>query len=151
MNHRLGTVLAALLGVALGTVLLWPDGALVNRGVVAVYVFMLYRVGVPAWVGPEHYAAALNVLALVPFGWLGVVWLRRRVVLVVAVLGGASVLVETLQLLPVLHRQASLLDVACNTGGALLGALAGSLVVRHEAAGDELVDEGSHVGRDDLR
>ena len=131
--------------------MLWPDGALVNRGVVAVYVFMLHRVGAPGWIGPEDYAAALNVLVLVPFGWLGVVWLRRRAVVVVAVLGGASVVVETVQLLPVLHRQASLLDVACNTGGALLGAIAGSLVVRHEAARDEPVDEGPHVGRDDLR
>ncbi len=148
MLRRVGTVLALIFAVLLGGVLLWPDGSLVNRAVVELYVVLL-NAGVPSSVRPEHYAAALNVVAFVPLGWLGVAWLRRQVVVVVAVLAGLSASVEALQLLPFLHRQPTLLDVVCNTAGALVGALAGSLV-RGEPAVDELVDEGHDVGRHDL-
>lgn len=148
MLRRVGTVLALVFAVLLGGVLLWPDGSLVNRGVVELYVVLL-DAGVPSSVRPEHYAAALNVVAFVPLGWLGVAWLRRRVVVVVAALAGLSATVEALQLLPFLHRETTLLDVVCNTAGAVLGALAGSLV-RDEPPVDELVDEGHDVGRHDL-
>ncbi|MBM6399149.1 VanZ family protein [Phycicoccus sonneratiae] len=148
MLRRVATVLALVFAVLLGGVLLWPDGSLVNRAVVEVYVVLLHA-GVPSSVRPEHYAAALNVLAFVPLGWLGVAWLRRRVPVVVLALGGLSAAVEAVQLLPVLHREATLLDVACNTAGALLGALAGSLV-REQPTGEELVDEGRDVGGDHL-
>lgn len=148
MLRRVGTVLALVFAVLLGGVLFWPDGSLVNRAVVEVYVVLL-NAGVPPSVRPEHYGAALNVVAFVPLGWLGVAWLRRRVLVVVAVLAAFSTSVELLQLLPFLHRDATPLDVACNTAGALLGALLGSLV-RDEPAVDEPVDEGRDVGRHDL-
>ncbi len=81
MLRRVGTVLALVFAVLLGGVLFWPDGSLVNRGVVEVYVVLL-DAGVPPAVRPEHYGAALNVVAFVPLGWLGVAWLRRRVAVV---------------------------------------------------------------------
>ncbi|NHA68795.1 VanZ family protein [Phycicoccus flavus] len=147
-RRRAGVVLAAVAAVVLGLAVLWPDGSLVNRGVVAVYVFFLQR-GMPQAVLPEHYAAVLNVLGFVPLGWLGVVLLRRGVLAVTLGLGALSVLVELVQLLPVLQREASLLDVACNTGGALVGALVASRADQ-QPHGDEGVDERRDVRGDDV-
>lgn len=154
MARRVGTVVALVLAVALGAVLLWPDGWAVNRLVVRIYVFFL-DLGMPQAVTPEHYAAGLNVLAFVPLGWLGVAALRRRPWQVVGVLTAASVVVETAQLLPVLGREASIGDVVCNAGGAALGALLASVQVgrrvpREHAGGDEAVDERRDPARDDL-
>jgi VanZ family protein len=155
MARRAGTVVAAVLAVLLGALVLWPDGERVRRLVLDVYLFFLQR-GVPPSVTPEHYAAALNVLAFVPLGWLGVA-LGRRPRTVVLALAAASGLVETLQLLPFLHRDASLLDVACNTAGAAVGALAASAVVGRggrrleDAGGEESLDESLDAGRDDRR
>ncbi len=158
MARRLTTTLAVVLAVGLGLVLLWPDGWVVNRLVVDVYVFFLAR-GMPQAVTPEHYAAALNVLAFVPFGWLGVVGLRRRPWVVVAALAAVSMLVESVQLWPALHRDASPLDVVLNVTGAVVGALAGSLAIRRSGRGgdredagrDEPVDEGGDARSDRLR
>lgn len=146
--RRPGTGVAVVLAVLLVPVLLWPDGEAVRRVVVDGYVVLLER-GMPPAVRPEHYAAVLNVLAFVPLGWLGVAALRRRVATTVLVLAGASALVELVQLLPVLDREASLLDVACNTAGAALGALAASRV-REDPRRDEVVDEAGHVVGDHL-
>ncbi len=147
MARRAGTALALVLAVLLGVGLLWPDGAVVNRAVVRVYV-VLHRAGVPDGVGPPAYAAVLNVLAFVPLAWLGVVALGWRVRTVVGLLSAASVTVELLQLLPVLDREPSLLDVACNSAGALVGALVGSRVAREHPRVEELVEERRDVGGD---
>ncbi len=157
MARRLTTALAVVLAVALGLVLLWPDGWVVNRAVVDVYVFFLER-GMPQAVTPDHYAAALNVIAFVPFGWLGVAWLRRRPWVVVAALAAVSTLVELVQLWPALHRESSPLDVLLNVCGAAAGALLGSLATRggrpedlQDPGRDEPVDERGHPGADRLR
>lgn len=155
MARRAGTVVAAVLALLLGALVLWPDGERVRRLVLDVYLFFLHR-GVPPSVTPEHYAAVLNVLAFVPLGWLGVA-LGRRPRTVVLVLAVSSAVIEALQLLPILHRDASLLDVACNTTGAAAGALAASAFVGRsrrrvqDPGGDEAVDEPLDVRRDDLR
>lgn len=146
--RRAGIAAAVLLATLLGLALLWPDGTAVNRAVVAVYVFFLER-GMPQAVLPEHYAALLNVLAFVPLGWLGVVALRRRVRTTVLALAGLSVLAELAQLLPVVHREPSVVDVVANTAGALAGALLGSRA-RDEARRDEVVEEPEDVARDDV-
>jgi glycopeptide antibiotics resistance protein len=154
-RRRLGTALAVALAVVLGAVVLWPNGEQVRRVILDVYLFFLHR-GVPGWVTPEWYANALNILVVVPLGWLGVVALRQPPVRVVALLAGASALVETLQLLPALHREASLLDVACNAAGALVGAWLGSVAVRRggvdvqHAGSHQLVEERRDVGSDEL-
>lgn len=146
--RRIGVAAAVVLAGLLGLALLWPDGAAVNRAVVAVYVFFLER-GMPQAVLPEHYAGLLNVLAFVPLGWLGVVALHRRVRTTVLALAGLSVLAELAQLLPVVHREPSLTDVVANTTGALAGALLGSLA-RDEPRGDEVAQEAEDVAGDDV-
>ncbi len=148
MARRVGTAVAVVLAVVLGAILLWPDGWAVNRLVVRLYLVLL-DLGVPAAVTPEHYAVLLNVLAFVPLGWLGVAALRRRPWVVLGVLTAASVLVETAQLWPGLHREASLVDVLCNVAGAAVGVLAASAVAGRarrtdgleEPGGDEVLDE----------
>lgn len=145
--RRAGVGLALVLAVLLLPVLLWPDGEAVRRVVVDVYVFFLER-GMPQAVRPEHYAALLNVLVFVPLGWLGVAALHRRVGTTVVALAAVSGLVELVQLLPLLDRQSSLVDVACNTAGAALGALAASRV-DEDPRRDEVVDEPRDVVRDD--
>ncbi len=149
MGRRVGTVVATLVAVVLCTVLLWPDGWAVNRLVVRIYLVFL-DLGVPGSVTPEHYAALLNVLAFAALGWVGVAVLRRRPWVVVAVLSAASALVETTQLWPALRREPSLVDVACNVTGALVGAGAASLLVRlgrrrgeraQDAGADQVVEE----------
>jgi hypothetical protein len=140
-------------------VLLWPDGLALNRAVVRLYVVLLGR-GMPRSVTPEVYAVLLNVLLFVLLGWLGVALLRFPAARVAAALVGFSIAVELFQALPGIGRDPSLLDVACNTLGALLGAWAGSVVRRHpghgegaagdEPGGDQPVDEGRGVGGDRL-
>ena len=71
MARRAGTVVAALLALLLGALVLWPDGERVRRLVLDVYLFFLDH-GVPPSVTPEHYAAALNILAFVPLGLVAV-------------------------------------------------------------------------------
>jgi glycopeptide antibiotics resistance protein len=152
-GRRAGTVLAVLLVVAVGALLLWPNGEGVRRLLLDVYLFGLER-GVPARVGPEVYATLLNVMAFVPLGWLGVAALHRRVPVVAATLLGASVVVELVQALPVMGRDPSVVDVACNAVGGLLGALLASAVLARrpehddpgvDQAGDEPLDPGPDV------
>lgn len=152
MARRVGAAVAVVLAVVLCAVLFWPDGWVVNRVVVHVYLVFL-DLGVPAAVTPEHYAALLNVLAFAALGWLGVAVLGRRPWVVVAVLAATSAVAETTQLWPALRREPSLVDVACNVTGAVIGAGAASLLRglalrRAERAdrpqdpgGDEVVEE----------
>lgn len=155
---RAATFLAVVLAVLLGGLVLWPDGEQVRRLLLDVYLVGLHA-GMPRVVTPEWYASTLNVLAVVPLGWLGVVALRRRPAVVVGALAAASVSVELLQATPLLHRDPSLADVLCNTAGAVVGALLGSALVRRaarrgvdeHAGGDEAGDEGAHPVLDDGR
>lgn len=163
MRRGIATAVAVALAVVLGLLLLWPDGEVVRRVVLEVYLFF-YKRGVPIWVTPEWYAAALNVLAFVPLGWLAVGLLRMRVSGAVLLLMAGSVLVELVQAAPGLSRDPSALDVLCNASGALLGALAarsvlGPLARRSSGAGgradqDPRSHEGVHevedFGRDHL-
>jgi glycopeptide antibiotics resistance protein len=145
--------------VLLGVVLLWPDGGVVNRAVVRLYVVLLDR-GMPAWVTPDVYAGLLNVVLFVPLGWLGVSLLRWPPVRVVLGLAAFSAAVELVQALPALGRDASVGDLVCNTLGAALGAAGASVVHRRrldgaagagdQPRGDQPVDEGRDVRGDHL-
>jgi len=151
-----GTALVVLVGGALLLLLLWPDGESVRQLLLRLYLFGLHH-GVPGSVNPDVYATVLNVVVFVPPGWLGVVLLRRRVLTVWLSLLAASAAVELVQALPWLGREASLLDVACNGAGALLGAVLGSATVRRRRRddddarvgqpADERQDPGAHAGR----
>ena len=158
-GRRVATVLAAVLAVALVALLLWPDGPAVNRGVVRLYVFFL-DLGMPASVTPEAYAVLLNVLGFALLGAIGVTMLRWPPVRVALLLTAFSAAVELVQTLPSIGRDPSLLDVACNALGAVIGVVAASVVRRrrhggggaaHDQAGiHETGDERRDVGGDHL-
>lgn len=83
------------------------------------------------WTG---FDAAVNVLGYMPLGMLSVFalypWCRRRWSVLLAILSGLllSIGVETVQyFLP--SRVSSLLDIITNTGGTVLGALIGALLI----------------------
>lgn len=85
-----------------------------------------------------------NVLVYMPFGLLVVMWCGRRLpfpaALLLAALGGTalSMGIETAQqYLPA--RVPSVVDVAMNFGGSVLGGLLGALVSRHTAPGATLL------------
>jgi hypothetical protein len=152
-------VLAVVLAAALVAVLLWPDGEAVNRAVVRLYVFCLER-GMPSSVTPEAYSVVLNVVGFAVLGAIGVALLRWPAVRVALLLTAFSAAVELVQALPSVGRDPSLLDVACNALGALIGAAAASVVRRRRNGGDgtahdqagihEVADEGRDVGGDHL-
>lgn len=144
MLRRVGTALAVVLTALLGLLLLWPDGELVRQALLRIYLFFLHR-GVPPSVTPEVWENALNVVVFVPVAALAVVALRRRPLHVVAFLVLASVAVELVQSL--LARDPSLVDVLCNSTGAVLGAGLGSALRRH-ARTDEVVEEAGDVEDD---
>ncbi len=143
-GHRVAPVLAVVLAVLLVVVLLWPDGWVLNRAVVRVYVFFLER-GMPQRVTPEVYAALLNIAVFVPFGWVGVTLLRWPPVRVATALAAASAAVELVQALPAVGRDPSLLDVACNALGAVVGVVAASVVGRRRHGGNGAGDDQSGV------
>ncbi len=105
-------------------VVAWPNAWAVNRAVVHVW-----QIGVtngwydPSTFSPEAFALVLNVVLFVPLVVLAAasfphvpLWAWVVTALV------ASGLIEAAQLLGG-GRDATVLDIACNTGGALLGAL----------------------------
>ncbi|MGG5259342.1 VanZ family protein [Phycicoccus avicenniae] len=146
MLRRAGTVLAVVLTALLALLLLWPQGDVVQRALLDIYLFFLHR-GVPTWVTPEVWANALNVVVFVPVAALGVLLLRRRPLHVAGVLVLASAGVELVQFL--LDREPSVLDVLCNGAGAFIGAGLGSLL-RRDARPEQAVEEAGDVEEDRL-
>jgi len=93
---------------------------------------------VAPWPRFTRYDVIANVVAYVPFGVFVALWPRRatpmaRAALALACGGALSFAMETLQMyLP--PRDASLVDLAANGAGALLGGVAGASLVRAERA-----------------
>lgn len=89
-----------------------------------------------------RYDVIANLVAYFPFGVFVALWPRRatptaRAALALACGGGLSFAMETLQMyLP--PRDASLVDLAANSAGALLGGMAGASLVRAERARNAL-------------
>ena len=129
-ERRVLATLAISYAVALALLVAGPWGWALNRFTVRCYVLFAYTWPIaPAWVGPEDYGVLLNVLLFVPVGALGVVltrWVWWRVVLVAAI---GSLAIETAQWL-FLEREGGWGDLASNAAGALLGAVAVSLLAR---------------------
>lgn len=116
---------AVLLGViALAGLLLGPWGWELNRLTVRLYVFFGYDVAIaPGWALPWHYGALLNIVLFVPVGAALVLvtgWSWWRIGLFAT---AASVLVELTQA-TLVERVGSVMDVATNGLGAVLGAIA---------------------------
>ena len=124
----LGMAIAYAVGLAL--VVFAPWGWSLNRVTVRLYVFFRSDVPIaPDGIGPDHYGVALNVLLFVPLGAALALLARRPrwwVVLPAAVVSGAIELVQGRWL----DRVASWSDLVANTVGALLGAVAVSLLAR---------------------
>ena len=116
--------------VALALLVLGPWGRALNRVTVRLYVFFRYDWPVaPDWALPAHYGVVLNVLLFVPLGATIVLitrWTWWRVALLGAV---GSVAIEVVQGLW-LAREGAWSDVVANTIGALVGAVAVSLLAR---------------------
>ena len=116
--------------VVLGLLVLGPWGWTLNRVTVRLYVLFRSEVPIaPGWVTPEHYGLLLNVLLFVPLG-AGVVlftgWSWWWVAVLAAVVSGAVEVAQGLWL----QREATRSDVVTNAAGALLGAVAVSLLAR---------------------
>jgi glycopeptide antibiotics resistance protein len=116
--------------VALAVLVGGPWGWALNRLTVACYVQLRYAWPIaPDWVLPEHYGVLLNVLLFVPLGALLVLLARRPWWLATAAAAAASLAIEAVQWLW-LDRQGTWLDVAANSLGAAIGALAVSPLAR---------------------
>ncbi len=117
-------------GAALVVLVTGPWGWALNRLTVACYVRFRYDWPLaPEWVGPEDYGTLLNVVLFVPFGGFLVLLTERPWWLVTLGAAAASAAVEGVQGLW-LDRDASWVDVGANTLGALVGAVAVSLLAR---------------------
>jgi glycopeptide antibiotics resistance protein len=129
-DRRVLACLAAAYVVALAVLVGGPWGWALNRLTVRMYVLFRYDVPIaPERALPEHYGVLLNVVLFVPVGALLVVLARRPwwwATLTAAVVSGA---IELVQLL-FLAREASWLDLAANTVGALVGAIVSDLLRR---------------------
>lgn len=114
----------------MAAVLLWP--APVDRPLYGTILRLIRRLqghGLPGWVDYAAVESAANVLLFVPVGALAAAFLPvRRWWLAVLLCAGLTVAVEGFQDLFLAGRQGDVHDVILNTGGALFGALAVSLV-----------------------
>ncbi|WP_242497433.1 VanZ family protein [Nocardioides oleivorans] len=129
-DRRVLAVLAAAYVVALAVLVGGPWGWALNRLTVRLYVLFRYEVPIaPDWALPEHYGVLLNVVLFVPVGAALVLVIRRPWWWATAVAAVASGAIEAVQGL-FLAREASWLDVAANTTGALVGAVVSALLRR---------------------
>ena len=156
MNRRTLRALAAAAAVGVSALLLWPNQSWVPRLINGLHDLFL-ALGVPAGIRPGYYEAALNVLAFAPLGFAAVVLLRRPLWQVVIALLALSVTAELVQTLPFMDRQPSLRDVLTNGTGAVLGAIAGSVLRRwrgsrrvHDVRIRRQHEERVDIGRDNL-
>lgn len=127
-GRRVLVALALVYLAGLAVLVAGPWGWALNRLTVACYVQLRYDWPIaPDWVLPEHYGVLLNVLLFVPLGALFVVVTGRTWWLAVVVAAAGSTAIEVVQGV-FLAREATWQDVAANTVGAAIGALAVSLL-----------------------
>ncbi len=129
-DRRVRVALVASYAVALAVLVLGPWGWALNRLTVSLYVQFRYDWPIaPDWVAPEDYGVLLNVLLFVPLGALVVLLTGRPWWWVSAAAALVSGLVELAQW-QWLARVSSWTDVLANAVGALVGAVAVSLLAR---------------------
>lgn len=130
-SRRLATTLLALYGLGVLVVGFWgsPVDAGAHPGILRV-LDVVHRAGVPAWFGYAALEFTANVLFFVPLGLLVVLRLGTRAWWAGAVAGLlVSAAIEVGQALFLPSRFASFDDVLANTSGAVIGALAGVVVL----------------------
>lgn len=118
-DRRLGTALLLSYGIATLLLVFSPISWQLNRLTVRLWVALTNRVPGQGLL-PEDVGTILNVVLFVPVGFaLGLLTTSPRRALAIAI--GASALIEIIQLIPTLGRQASLSDVLTNAAGAAVG------------------------------
>jgi glycopeptide antibiotics resistance protein len=97
---------------------------------------VIYRADLrlPGGVLPEDFGELLNVVLFVPLGVLLVLVLRRSWLEAALVAVAVSAVLEVVQLVPALHREATLGDVLTNGLGALVGATIATVVRRRRSS-----------------
>ena len=121
--------------VVLLLLVMTPISWVLNRLTVRLYVVGAYDLH-QRWLLPEHVGYLLNVLLFVPFGALVVLIARWPWWEAALVATAVSAAIEIVQYLPVLGREAALVDVVCNALGGLLGAMAAALVLQRRRRAD---------------
>ena len=121
--------------VVLLLLVMTPISWVLNRLTVRLYVVGAYDLH-QRWLLPEHVGYLLNVLLFVPFGALVVLIARWPWWEAALVATAVSAAIEIVQYLPVLGREATLVDVVCNALGGLLGAMAAALVLQRRRRAD---------------
>jgi glycopeptide antibiotics resistance protein len=121
-RRRVALLISAAYLAGLALLVVTPISTLLDRLTVRLYVIYRADLRLPGNVLPEDFGEVLNVLLFVPLGVLLVLVLRRswlEAALVAVALSGA---LELVQLVPALHREATLGDVLTNGLGGLIGA-----------------------------
>ena len=126
--RRLALIVLVLGGAAGAVLVLAPSGWIVNRANVAVWIGVTTPLGLREAVSPEEFAAAMNVLLLVPLGAALAVLRPVRPWIWVLLTVVVSTAVELFQLL-LGTREADPLDVLANTLGAAVGVGIGLVIV----------------------
>lgn len=129
-DRRHLAALAVAYVVGLAVLVAGPWGWTLNRLTVRLYTLFRYdwRIA-PEWVRPEQYGVLLNVVLFVPAGALLAVVARRPWWWATLAALAASAVIELVQWLW-LEREGGWSDVGANTLGALIGALAGAVLIR---------------------
>ncbi|WIB62049.1 VanZ family protein [Curtobacterium sp. MCLR17_007] len=130
-SRRLATTLLALYGIGVLLVGFWgsPVDAGAHPGILRV-LDLAHRAGLPLWFGYGALEFTANVLFFVPLGLLVVLRLGTRAWWAGAAAGlVVSAAIEVGQALFLPARFASLDDVLANTSGAVIGAMAGVVLL----------------------
>lgn len=121
MGRNPGVVLLTICYLAgVAALVFTPISWKLNRLTVKIYVWWHYTAQLPGDPGPETFGFVLNVILFLPLGFVLSVLLRRPLVaLLISVAISAGI--EAIQLVPDLHRQATVGDLLSNTLGAVIG------------------------------
>lgn len=125
VRQQLGLILVLSYGLVVILATMWPTpldqgfASSINR-----LLAVLHRNGIPEWFGYSKLEFSANILMFVPLGFLVSMLLPVRVWWLALILcPGLSAAIELTQALALSARFASILDVASNSIGALIGAL----------------------------
>jgi glycopeptide antibiotics resistance protein len=134
MTRRTALLLSAAYGGWLMVLVLTPISPVLNDLTVRLYMIYRYDLSLPGNVLPQDFGYLLNVLLFIPVGWIVVLVVRRSfgVAVLFAVL--VSMAIELVQLVPALHRDATLSDVITNALGGLIGAGVAGYVRKRRAS-----------------
>ncbi|MET4147141.1 VanZ family protein [Arthrobacter sp. UYCo732] len=124
-------ILIAML-VPLGLIAFWPSPVDAPvHGQLADVLKLLHSHGIPAWFNYQFVEATANVLLFVPVGAVAGLAYPKRKWWRIGILGLlVSCCIELGQLLFLHNRLASIADIVTNTGGAFIGALLATVVLR---------------------